>query len=162
MNPQLKAFLDTIAWAEIGPQILAESDDGYNVLAGSLPDMVITFSSYHRHPGILIDMDGRPGGLESTAAGRYQLLGRYWRPYCRQLGLKDFSPAAQDTIAIQLIKECRAIADIEVGRFEQAVRKCRSRWASLPGASYGQPEKTMVELRKVFVDAGGELGKVNN
>jgi len=116
MTPQLKAFLDTIAWAEIGPRILAQSDDGYNVLAGSLPDMVITFSSYHRHPGVLIDMDGRPGGLESTAAGRYQILGRYWKPYCQSLGLKDFGREAQDTIATQMIRECRALTDIEAGR----------------------------------------------
>ena len=157
MTPQLKAFLDTIAWAEIGPSILAQSDDGYNVLAGSLPDMVITFSSYHRHPGILVDMDGRPGGLESTAAGRYQIMGRNWKPYCRLLGLKDFSPATQDAIAIQLIRECRALEDIEAGRFEHAVIKCRSRWASFPGAGYGQPEKKFEDLRRVFMRACGVL-----
>lgn len=146
----LRAFLDTIAWSEIGASILANSDNGYNVIAGSTPDQIITFSSYHRHPGLLVDMDGKVGGLQSTAAGRYQILGRYWKSYCIQLGLKDFSPASQDAIAIQLIKECRALPDISAGRIEIAIRKCASRWASFPGAGYNQHEHKMSNLLRAY------------
>jgi len=30
------AFLDILAWSELGENILAQSDDGYNVIVGSL------------------------------------------------------------------------------------------------------------------------------
>jgi muramidase (phage lysozyme) len=157
INDQERAFLDMLAWAEIGPGILEQSDNGYNVLAGSLPSMVLTFSSYHRHPGALIDMDGKSGGLESTAAGRYQVLSKIYYHYKRQLSLPDFSPASQDLIAMQLIRECRAVDAINAGLFDQAVYKVRSRWASMPGAGYGQPEKQMAELQQVFIAAGGGM-----
>ena len=157
MTKNEKAFLDMIAWAELGPEILTRSDNGYNVLVGSLPDMVLTFSSYHRHPGVLLDMDGKPGGLESTAAGRYQIMGWIWRAYRKQLGLKGFWPEDQEKIALQLIKECRAFNDINAGRMAQSIEKCRSRWASLPGAGYGQREHRLDALLAVFVSAGGEV-----
>jgi muramidase (phage lysozyme) len=155
MDRNLKAFLDTIAWSELGAEILAQSDNGYNVLAGSLPGMVITFSSYHRHPGVLVDMDGKPGGIESTAAGRYQLLARWWKPYCETLGLKDFGKEAQDKIALQQIKERRAIDCIFNGQIADAIDRCRNIWASFPGAGYGQHENKLEKLLSVFAEAGG-------
>jgi len=157
MTRNLKAFLDMLAWSELGSEILAQSENGYNVLAGSLPGMVITFSSYSRHPGVLVDMDGKPGGLESTAAGRYQILGKTWRDYRELLGLKGFWPEDQDKIALQLIKECRALNDIEQGRLFEAAGKCKSRWASLPGAGYGQHENKYQDLMNAYLDAGGSL-----
>lgn len=157
MEKNVKAFLDMIAWSELGPEILAQSDNGYNVLAGSLPGMVLTFSSYHRHPAVLVDMDGKPGGLQSTAAGRYQLLSRYWKPYCELLKLKDSSKEAQDRIAIQQIKERRARGLIFSGNIVAAIDRCRNIWASLPGAGYGQHENKIEILLSVFADAGGEL-----
>ncbi|MFX3645707.1 lysozyme, partial [Streptococcus suis] len=66
------------------------------------------------------------------------------------LRLPDFSPGSQDKIAIQLIKECKAIGDIEAGRIAEALTKCRSRWASLPGSGYGQHEYSMEKLLDVF------------
>ena len=157
MTKNEKAFLDMIAWSELGPEIIRKSDNGYNVLVGSLPDMVMTFSSYHRHPGVLIDMDGKPGGLESTAAGRYQIMGWIWRAYREQLGLKGFWPEDQEKIAMQLIKECKAFDDINAGRIAIAIDKCRSRWASLPGAGYGQREHRLDKLISVFEGAGGAM-----
>ncbi|MGC7995735.1 lysozyme, partial [Salmonella enterica] len=76
--------------------------------------------------------------LSSTAAGRYQLLARYFDAYKKQLNLPDFSPASQDAIALQQIKERGALADVDAGRFDIAVGKVRNIWASLPGAGYGQ------------------------
>lgn len=155
MEKNLKAFLDMIAWSELGPEILAQSDNGYNVLAGSLPGMVLTFSSYHRHPGALVDMDGKSGGLQSTAAGRYQLLSRYWKPYCELLKLNDFSREAQDLIAIQQVKERRALDLIISGNIVEAIYRCRNIWASFPGAGYGQHENKIERLLSVFTKAGG-------
>lgn len=151
MSPNLKSFLDMIAWSEIGPAMLKLSDNGYNVCVGSMPGHMITFSDYSQHPRI------RCASANSDAAGRYQFMGRYWSDYQRQLGLPDFGPASQDRWAIQLIRECRALEDIEAGRFDIAVSKCRSRWASLPGAGYGQRENRLVDLRNAYVAAGGGL-----
>lgn len=89
-------------------------------------------------------------GIKSTAAGRYQILARYYDHYRRELGLSNFGPMNQDRIALQFIRECRAIADIQQGDISNAIRKCRSRWASLPGAGYGQPEHSLSHLLAAY------------
>ena len=152
----LRAFLDMIAWSEIGPGLLAVSDDGFDVIVGSTPAMPILFGSYADHPRLAVQI--RPG-LISTAAGRYQILKRIFDHYRQSLNLPDFSPASQDKIAVQLIKECRAMQDIESGRIELAIIKCRSRWASFPGAGYKQKEQKMAALIAAYRNAGGELAQ---
>lgn len=154
MTNNQKAFLDMIAYSEIGPVLLAVSDNGYNVIVGSTAAFPMLFQSYADHPRRLVPL--RPG-LKSTAAGRYQLLARYFDAYKRQLHLIDFSPATQDAIALQQIKECRAIQDIEAGRFDDAISKCARIWASLPGAGYGQHENKITDLRAAYLNAGGTL-----
>lgn len=150
MTKNQKAFLDMLAYSEIGPKLLAKSDNGYNVLVGGA-----LFQGYADHPRKLIDLPRL--GIKSTAAGRYQLLARYFDAYKKQLKLPDFSPASQDAIALQQIKEQGAIPDIEAGRFAEAVRKCRNIWASLPGAGYGQHEQSLAVLQKAYIAAGGTL-----
>ena len=149
IEQNLSAFLDMIAWSEIGPKLLATSDDGYNVLVGGT-----LFQGYADHPRKVIEV--RPG-LKSSAAGRYQLLARYFDPYKQQLGLEDFSPESQDAIAIQQIKECRAIPSIQNGALANALSLCSHIWASLPGAGYGQHENAVSGLRTAYIDAGGKL-----
>jgi muramidase (phage lysozyme) len=151
MSPNLKAFLDTIAHSEIGRDLLAKSDNGYNVCVGATAAHPILFPSYAAHPR------RRCEAQDSDAAGRYQFMGRYWEHYRDQLGLPDFGPASQDRWCVQLIRECHALEDIEAGRFEAAVVKCKSRWASLPGAGYGQHENTLADLRAAYTQAGGTL-----
>lgn len=146
----LQVFLSTIAFSEgtdNGTQ--ATKDHGYDVLVGGG-----LFSSYNDHPRVLVDLPRL--GIKSTAAGRYQILARFYDHYKKQLGLPDFSPESQDKIAIQLIKECKAIDDIGAGRIEQALTKCRSRWASLPGAGYSQHEHKMETLVAKFKELAGE------
>lgn len=145
LNPNLAAFLDMLATSE-GTTKYGE-DDGYNVIVGGS-----LFDSYADHPRKRIKINAK---LYSTAAGRYQLLSRYFDAYKKQLHLGDFSPEAQDMIAIQQIKEQRALADIQAGRFADAVGKCSNIWASLPGAGYGQHENTLASLRQTYTDAGG-------
>jgi muramidase (phage lysozyme) len=146
MNVNLAAFLTTIAQSE-GTEHIG-TQHGYNVLCGGG-----IFLSYKDHPRQLIDLPRLH--IKSTAAGRYQILAKYYDAYKIQLRLSDFSPASQDKIAIQLIKECKALDDIEAGRFSIAVGKCKSRWASLPGAGYGQHENTLAVLEKAYTSAGG-------
>ena len=155
MTRNQKAFLDMIAVSEIGKRLLSVSADGYDVIVGSTWSKPILFNDFIDHPRVL-NKRIKPA---STAAGRYQILMRIFDAYKRQLKLPDFSPDSQDKIALQLIKECRALDDIEAGNFDDAVHKCRSRWASLPNAGYGQHENKIEMLREVFVLAGGRLSE---
>ncbi len=148
MSPNLKAFLDMIAWSEIGPKLLATSDNGYDVMVGGEK-----FSDYSDHPRKLVWLPRLK--INSTAAGRYQLLARYFDAYRVLLKLADFSPASQDAIAIQQIKERRALPLIESGDFSAAVGRVSNIWASLPGAGYGQREQKLSDLERAYSNAGG-------
>jgi muramidase (phage lysozyme) len=154
MTPNEKAFLDMIAFSEIGPKLLAASDNGYNVIVGSTPEKPLLFDGYDDHPRLLIDL-GR--GLKSTAAGRYQLLARYFDFYKKLLHLPDFSPASQDAIALQQIREGRALDDVQAGRFEVAVGRVKNIWASFPGAGYGQHEQKMADIERAYIESGGTV-----
>ncbi|EOT0230470.1 glycoside hydrolase family 104 protein [Enterobacter hormaechei] len=149
ISSNLQAFLDMLAWSE-GTSRIKGSDNGYNVVVGGS-----LFTSYADHPRKLISLPNL--GIKSTAAGRYQLLSRYYDAYKKQLGLKDFSPASQDAIAIQQIKERRALPDIESGNIEAAITKCSNIWASLPGAGYGQHEHKIDDLVSKYISYGGAL-----
>lgn len=145
------AFLDMIAFSEIGTQLLALSDDGYNVLVGSTPQKPLLFPSYADHPNVL------NAALRSTAAGRYQILYRWWRIYQAQMRLPDFSPLSQDRYALQQLREHGALPYIDAGQFELAIAKCANVWASLPGAGYGQHENQLAHLQAAYQAAGGEV-----
>jgi muramidase (phage lysozyme) len=157
------AFLDMIAWSEGTSTSKYTRDDGYDVIVAGLDltpddnndDAPDIFRDYSKHPGWLITVNRR--GLRSTAAGRYQLLHRYWLAYSKLLGLPDFSPVSQDLIAIQQIRERKALADIQAGRLAVAVTRCSNIWASFPGAGYGQREHGMPALAAQFIAAGGVL-----
>ena len=140
-----------IAHSEIGAALLAVSDNGYNVLVGSTSDKPLLFQSYASHPGIY-----NPE-MNSTAAGRYQVLKRYAWAYTKSLALPDFGHDSQDAIALQQIKESGALDDIDAGRFEAAVAKCNHIWASLPGAGYNQHETEIAGLEQAYIAAGGTL-----
>ncbi|EOF4340066.1 glycoside hydrolase family 104 protein [Enterobacter hormaechei] len=149
ISSNLQAFLDMLAWSE-GTSRIKGSDNGYNVVVGGS-----LFTSYADHPRKLISLPKL--GIKSTAAGRYQLLSRYYDAYKKQLGLKDFSPASQDAIAIQQIKERRALPDIESGNIKAAITKCSNIWASLPGAGYGQHEHKIDDLVRKYISYGGAI-----
>jgi len=151
MTPNQKAFLDTIAVSEIGQSLLDVSDNGYNVLVGSTPITPLLFTSYNTHPHVL------NAALNSTAAGRYQILFKNYVAYKIRLDLPDFSPDSQDAIALQMVKECGAFDDIEAGNLSVAIIKCSHIWASLPGSPYGQHENKMSALQEAFTNAGGSV-----
>ncbi|MCK9234941.1 MAG: glycoside hydrolase family 104 protein [Acholeplasmataceae bacterium] len=133
---------------------------GYDVIVGGSlmpaypdpnnPNIVVT--DYSRHPNRLIRLNPK---LSSTAAGRYQILYRYWKHYQKQLGLPDFSPLSQDRYAIQQLKEQRAYGRIIAGEFEKAVLACNNIWASLPLSPYGQHTYSMEEMKAVYIMKGG-------
>jgi muramidase (phage lysozyme) len=154
MTANERAFLDMIAWSEIGPELLEESDNGYNVIVGSTPGKPDLFSGYADHPRKLVDLGH---GLRSTAAGRYQILKRYFDSYKKTLALLDFSPTSQDSIALQMIGECRAKDLINNGHVVAGIIRCASRWASLPGNTYQQHTHDMDDLVAAYKKAGGTL-----
>ena len=97
----------------------------------------------------------RLGGIASTAAGAYQFLSRTWDECAAALGLKDFSPESQDLAAVYLIRRRGALADVLAGRITDALSKCASEWASLPGSPYGQPTISLQSALKTYAQFGG-------
>ena len=150
-SDNIRALLDTIAFSEGTDKPGQQTkDSGYDVVVGGG-----LFSGYKDHPRQLINLPRL--GIKSTAAGRYQLLARYYDAYKKSLGLPDFSPLSQDKIAIQQIRERKALPLIEAGKFDAAISAISNIWASLPGAGYGQHEHKLDTLRQVYLKAGGKL-----
>lgn len=143
----LKAFLDTIAFAE---GTIRLGDDGYNVIVGGS-----LFHDYSDHPNVLVSLPRL--GISSTAAGRYQILYRFWKHYKAEMRLPDFSPASQDKYAMRMLRERRALSDVEHGRVSIAIEKCRNIWASFPNAGYGQREVSLKSLLEFYQSRGGIL-----
>ena len=151
MDNAVVAFLNMVAVSELGQVILDNSDNGYNVLVGSTPDNIVTFDSYADHPRIVQKIVTRSGNtLYSSAAGRYQILSRMWDAYRPRLSLTDFGPDSQDAIAAQMLKETGALAAIQEGAISKAVNLAAQRWASLPGAEFGQHVNDMDSLLAVY------------
>ena len=144
-----RAFLDMLAVSE-GTK--GKGEDGYNVLYGGG-----LFSGYADHPRKKLTFKIKGNNVTSTAAGRYQVLARFYDAYKESLKLPDFSPASQDAIALQMVREQKALADVDAGRLESAIAKCANIWASLPGAGYNQHEQRFEVLRAAFIAAGGKL-----
>ncbi|MDH4846812.1 glycoside hydrolase [Pseudomonas sp. BN505] len=141
-------FLDLIAISE-GTSAVEGSDNGYNVLYGRG-----LFTGYQDHPRrkLTFPINGKP--VTSTAAGRYQLLERYWDAYRSSLRLQGgFTPENQDRVAIQQIRERKALDDIKAGR----IAKCSNIWASFPGNTYGQNPHQVEKLLAQWGKLGGVL-----
>lgn len=144
MTPNEQAFLTMLGISEGTVNCPLTQDRGYDVLVGGT-----IFTNYADHPRILVNLGN---GLESTAAGRYQILERYYDAYKISLKLPDFSPASQDAIALQMISECNAIGDINSGDITAAITKCSSRWASLPNSPYGQHTNDLQTLIEAYTE----------
>lgn len=142
-NRNIKAFLLMLRRCEGTAGV-----NGYRTLfGGSL------FTSFASHPNKKIPFRD----TYSTAAGAYQFLYRTWLPLQKRLALPDFSPASQDLACLQLISDKNALNDVFNGKFEDAIYKVRKVWASLPGAGYGQGEKSLATAKQYYLTAGGLL-----
>ena len=155
ISKNLLAFLDMIAHSEIGAGLLSVSDNGFNVIVGSTASHPDLFTSYKDHPRKLVTLSS---SLKSTAAGRYQILAHIFDYYKPFLQLHDFGHESQNAIAIQLIKERKALDAIELGQVELAINRCATCWASLPGSLYQQHTNSMDDLVASYVQAGGTIG----
>lgn len=152
MTANLAKFLDLIAWAEGTSRSPLTHWDGYDVIVSG-PTGGEVFKDFAAHPFdkrppklVSGPTMAHPGGLYSTASGRYQVLQWVWDAYQKQLHLPDFSPVSQDTVAVQQLKERKALPMIERGDVEGAIAACSNIWASLPGNDYAQNAHPMAVL----------------
>ncbi|KKS68170.1 MAG: Lysozyme [candidate division TM6 bacterium GW2011_GWE2_42_60] len=146
-EPAILAFLDAIGFAEgsFKNRPYEHSLKGYLLRYPG-----VSFYGFKDHPQTVICSSSLGRQICSSAAGRYMFLSKTWERVAKSLGLKDFSPVNQDLGAIYLVWQHDALDDILQGRFERAIYKVRDVWASFPGSSYGQPQKRMRELKKLF------------
>lgn len=151
-NQSLRALLYAIRTAEHGAWV----NDGlryFRFYGGS------GFSGIADHPVATKEKTGvklpdhycRGAGLSpgcvSTAAGAYQIILPTWRRY-REAGrwgprLEDFGPANQDEAARRILLNIGALDMLQQGDIEGAITRSATQWASLPGSTSGQPQKTM-------------------
>jgi muramidase (phage lysozyme) len=148
VSPFQKALHDSIAYAE-GTRHY--SKDGYDVLFG----FSLT-KSCASHPNKCIAF----GSSCSTAAGRYQFLTGTWGTVKSAEGLSSFEPENQERGARYLITSVRHVT-VPTGRamsaseFSNAMSKLSYEWASLPPGRYGQPNKTMSQMRSMYCSEAG-------
>ncbi|CAN5754871.1 hypothetical protein BH11MYX4_BH11MYX4_06080 [soil metagenome] len=143
-----KALHDTIAFAE-GTRDF--SKDGYNVLFS----FQLT-SSCARHPNRCLKF----GSSCSTAAGRYQFLTGTWNSIANVRGYATFEPENQERGAAYLIASVRKATipqdrALTAAEFTNVITKLSFEWASLPPGQYGQPMKSMSQLRTTYCSLAG-------
>lgn len=161
MTPNVTAYMTMLAHSE-GSERAA---DPYRVCYG----FIHTIVDLSEHPAVSGEWKGEklpdqtcinagfsPGCI-STAAGRYQITRPTWVRLKATLNLPNFGPAAQDDCAVQLIKERGALDLVNNGHVAQAVSLCHNEWASLPGSTSGQPQRTLTQLLGFYTNAGGVL-----
>lgn len=157
-EPNIKAALIMIRYGE--SSVMPEA---YQWLFGSTAAKPLLFESFADHPNVKTyeRYDGqflRNGKRDfTTAAGAYQITNTTYRALVKQYGFSDFSPDTQDLMAVALILEKKAVSDIVAGNIELAIIKLRPIWASLPGATTGQPTMQLRSSIAAYMGAGGSI-----
>lgn len=163
-SPALKYFLDLIAWSEGTSTSPITKNKGYDVIVTSIHGPSV-FTDYSDHPfahGGTVQWKLNPPEY-STAAGRYQLLAKYWNIYRVRLHLPDYSPASQDAVALQQMSERRdaqhvsAVDKVLTGDIQIAITLCSNIWASFPGNTYGQHAHSMGALLTQYDNISKEI-----
>lgn len=147
-HPNVRALLAVIRRGEGTADPL-----GYSRLVGGGE-----FASFADHPRIVKSGIFKNGtAWRSSAAGAYQFLASTWDETARAMALPDFSPASQDRGAVGRIAARGALEDVKAGRFDVAVKKIATEWASMPGSPYGQPVISQTTARAIYASAGGVI-----
>ena len=136
----VKAFLDTIAWAEgtAGPNAYRMQFTGTK------------FSSFQDHPREIRCGSSYGARLCSDAAGRYQFLSTTWDRMAKKIGASDFSPANQDRAVIALLDEYGVLEDIEAGAFAYAAIQVIPVWPSFEDVGNGDRARAIARLEQVY------------
>lgn len=149
----VRAFLFAIRKAEG-----TATAEAYRALFGWTPSNNKTFDSFADHPRKYFNYTDKAGKtVRTSAAGAYQITATTFDLLVNKYGFTDFTPDTQDLMALKLIEEKSALADVKAGRLETAIRKVARVWASLPGANYNQPERQLAYIQQAYQSAGGSL-----
>jgi muramidase (phage lysozyme) len=126
-----------------------EDEGGYQRIVGGS-----TFKDHGKdmstHPDIYIKEHN------SRAAGAYQITMNNWndKPFEKwrtNKKITDFTELSQDKYCVYLIKDKKKALDlIKKDKISEAIAKCRTEWASLPGAGYGQREEKLSNILKKY------------
>lgn len=147
------AFLALVRYAE-GTM----GGEGYRALFGWRQGNGKTFSNFADHPRQYFNYTNLAGKtIRTSAAGAYQITATTYDALNRKYGLSGFTPDMQDKMAVTLIQDVGALSDVQAGRVETAIRKCRKIWASLPNSGVDQPTRNLDELVRVYSRNGGVL-----
>jgi hypothetical protein len=161
MNPNIAAFLSMTAHSEG----VDRAADQYRVCYAFKHTIIdLNFHPAEpRPPDGAIEWKGEPldalgaqyVGMHSSAAGRYQMTLPTWLGCKHILGLTSFNAAAQNDACVLLIKQKGALDDVNAGRVQDAIFKCRGLWASFPASDSGQPKRALADLLAKFTAGGG-------
>lgn len=176
-NPKIKAFLNTIGYAEgasyntivKGTVVSSKTDKS---LVGKKN---ATFSDFSKHPETLVKVNSK--GLKSTAAGKYQIMSDTWNTTIDKkgvkhiglkdrLGLTDFSPKSQDLAAVQKMIDKGMVDSILKGDIKSAINLGSGTWASLPNSNgvgnyKDQNAKALNDLQNVYKDSLSDIMREN-
>lgn len=137
-NPNVQKFLNMLSAAE------GTTTHGYATAFGGG-----RISDLSRHPKKFSKFKETTGRTNTTsAAGRYQFIGRTWDSLQRKLGLPDFGAESQDLAAIELLRENGALPHILKGDMRTAVQKAGGTWASLPSSKAPQHTRSWDFINK--------------
>ena len=143
-----KALHDAIAFAE-GTR--NQSSDGYDVMFSYK-----IMNSCQFHPNQCLKF----GSSCSTAAGRYQFLKGTWDSVKSAKTLLNFEPESQELAGAYLVSTVRKVTvpqtrAMTASEFSNAMNKLSWEWASLPPGRYGQPSKTLSQMRTMYCSLAG-------
>lgn len=162
MDQKLSALLYAIRMSEHFPADVVAGRDYTTFFGGR------QFSNLSDHPVATGELSGVPlpaewcrragfasGRCVSTAAGAYQITLPTWREFRERGGprLPDFSPRSQDIAAARILATLGVPALLDRGDIAGAIQRAGSRWASLPGSTSGQPQKSMSYVMAQFDNA---------
>lgn len=143
-DPNVRKFLDLLAYTE-GTQ-----GNGYHTAFGG--GRLASLADHPRKMHTFRQTNGKTN--KTSAAGRYQFLGKTWDSLAKQYGFKDFGAENQDLGAIALLAQNGALPHILAGNMAKAVSKAGGTWASLPSSPHPQPTKSW---QKVQAFLGGKI-----
>ncbi|ERK08597.1 hypothetical protein L581_0703 [Serratia fonticola AU-AP2C] len=141
-DPNARRALDLISKSE---GTFSKPGGGYNTMFGGSQFMGFN------HPRVRHPFKQTDGTWNvTTAAGRYQFLGKTWDDSAEKLGLTDFSPRNQDIAALHRIMERGQLDNVLNGDIEKAIAGLGGEWASLPSSKYSQPKHDMATIRGMY------------
>jgi muramidase (phage lysozyme) len=119
----------------------------------------VVISDFSRYPQMLVRVRA---GLNSSAAGGFQVIKNTWNGAAAAMGITDFSPLSQQLVAVELLRQRGAIPYILKNDLPGAFANTTlaKEWASFAGAGYGQGEHSIAKLNGWFQSALSGVSQV--